>query len=184
MSVALVLGGGQGVWDDVAAALDLGEFSGVVACNDAGAAYPGPLDAVVSLHPEKWGYWMEQRRRRGYPMPAQILGHSAARDARRLPPCVTGFVDQMFPGQKDTGSSGLLALKTALVDRGFDKAVLCGVPMDPRPHFFDGRAWTAVQSHWRGWLQALPQIEHRARSMSGRTRELLGAPTEQWLSSE
>lgn len=182
MRTALVLGGGRGVWEDVAEALAMGEFAVVVACNDAAAAYPGQLHAAVSLHAEKLGFWMERRRRAGLAMPTHVLGHGdAARGTLRLPPVITGFVEQMLPGQTDTGSSGLLALKAALFDLGFDRAVLCGVPMDDRPHFFDDVSWSAVRSHWRGWIQALPHIKDRARSMSGRTADLLGRPTEEWL---
>lgn len=184
MSVALVLGGAACVWDDVTAALDLGEFDAVIACNDVAASYPGPLEAVVSLHPEKWDMWMERRARAGLPIPANIWGHAeASRSTVRMPPCVTGYIDQKFPGQTDTGSSGLLAVKAALLDLGHDKAVACGIPMDAQPHFFDEVAWRAAQSHWRGWMQALPHLKDRVRSMSGRTAELLGQPTPEWLAA-
>lgn len=184
MRVALVLGGASCLWSDVEAALALGRFDGVVACNDAAAAWPGRLDAAVSLHAEKWGLWMERRRRAGYPAPAAVVGHSTFRTGvARIPDCITGYAEQMLPGQKDTGSSGLFALKVALVDLGFDRAVLCGIPMDPRPHFFDAADWghDAARAHWRGWAQALPFIKDRARSMSGRTAELLGIADKDWL---
>lgn len=184
MTVALVLGGGSCLWDDVAGALELGEFDAVVACNDAAATYPGPIDAAVSYHAEKWGYWMERRHRAGLPQPSQVWGHSdASRSILTMPACVTGYIEPRFAGQKETGSSGLMALKAALVDLGHDKAVLCGVPMDPRPHFFDHAAWNGAQAHWRGWIEALPQIKDRARSMSGRSAELLGRPTPEWLAA-
>lgn len=182
--IALVIGGASCVWDDVEAALELGEYDGAVACNDAAAAWPGKLDAAVSLHAEKWGFWMERRRRAGLPPPAAVIGHSTARTSiLRLSDCITGYADQMIPGQTDTGSSGLFALKVAIFDLGFDRAVLCGIPMDPRPHFFDTIDWgdSAVRAHWRGWQQALPVIKDKTRSMSGRTRDLLGAPSPEWL---
>lgn len=182
LSIALVLGGAACVWDDLTAALDLGEFDAVIACNDVAAAYPGPLEAAVSLHAEKWGYWMEVRRRAGFPLPTHVLGHhEASRSTLRMPDCVTGFIGQHFSGQTETGSSGLLAVKAALIDLGHDKAVCCGIPMDVRPHFFDHAKWEAAQAHWRGWQQALPQIKDRVRSMSGRTSEFLGSPTSEWL---
>lgn len=180
MRVALVLGGAGNLWTDVEAALDLGEYHGVVACNDAGAAWPGELDALVTLHAEKAPLWTERRVRNGYPWPKHILGHEGL---GRVPPlCMTGSTDYRFPGQATTGSSGLFALKVALIDLAFDKAVLCGVPMDSAPgHFFDLSAWTGAMSHRRGWHEALPIIKNRARSMSGWTREILGAPEEEWL---
>lgn len=61
--------------------------------------------------------------------------------------------------------------------------VLCGMPMDERPHFHGGRgrrAWTDADFHWDVWLR-FRHLLGRARSMSGRTRELLGAPTAEEL---
>jgi len=182
LRTALVLGGAGNVWTDIDAALDLGEFSGVVACNDAGAAYPGDLDAWVSLHGEKFGIWASARVAAGYSWPSAILAHMEASSTKGLPPCVTGRTEFRFPGQPTTGSSGLFALKVALIDLGFDQAVLCGVPLSAEPgHFFDTAAWTAAAAHKRGWHEALPHIKHRARSMSGWTKEVLGSPDTEWL---
>lgn len=184
MRVALVLGGGNCVWSDVDAALELGEFAGVVACNDVAAAWPGELDAAVSLHAEKMGLWMSQRRAAGHPEPKAVLGHAEFRKGiLKTPACLTGFTPFKFDGQTDSGSSGLFALKVALINLGFDRAVLCGVPMEAlQAHFFDTHKWGGAISHRRGWKQALPQIADRARSMSGWTREILGSPTTEWLS--
>ena len=184
LRTALVLGGAGCVWDDLEAALDLGEFQGVVACNDAGAAYPGEIDAFVSLHAEKAPLWMERRVRAGHPWPKAVLGHEGVTVRGGLPACITGTTPFRLPGQQDTGSSGLFALKVALIDLGFDRAVLCGVPMTiDQGHFFDPAAWRAAVSYRRGWEQALPAIKHRARSMSGWTLERLGAPDAEWLSA-
>lgn len=185
MTLALVLGGAGRVWRDLEAALDLAEFSHVVACNDAGAAYPGHLDAFVTLHAEKAGLWMARRESAGLPMPARVIGHDTAKSGiLKMPGCITGFTDYRFDGQTDSGSSGLFALKFALIDMGFDKAVLCGVPMETSgAHFFDLSPWRGALSHQRGWRQALPVIKDRARSMSGWTREILGEPTDEWLAS-
>jgi hypothetical protein len=50
MTVALVLGGAACVWDDVEAALYLGEFDGVIGANHIGIVWPGVMDGWVSLH--------------------------------------------------------------------------------------------------------------------------------------
>tara|TARA_R110002051_G_scaffold22502_5_gene58173 strand:+ start:735 stop:1286 length:552 start_codon:yes stop_codon:yes gene_type:complete len=181
LRIALVLGGGACVWSDLEAALDLGQFDGVVTCNDVTAAYPGRIDACASLHSSSWGGWLAERERRGQPRPGVVFGHTGAKGAR-LTDQVDRFVDYRFPGQDRSGSSGLFALKVALVDLGFDRAVLCGVPMTSgQKHFFDAHDWAGAQAHRIGWQQALPHIVDRARSMSGFTRELLGEPTEEWL---
>jgi hypothetical protein len=178
VSCALVLGSGSGVWADVEAALDIGWFDGAVACNDAAAAWPGALDAAVSYHPAQWPHWLRRRALAGFEPPARVMGHETAsgRLAR-----VFERVESKFTGQQECGSSGLFALKVALVDLGFDKAVLCGVPMDPRPHFDKPGAWGDWKVHRQGWIEALPSIAGRARSMSGWTAQLLGRPDEAWL---
>lgn len=176
-----MLGGAACVWEDVEAALDLGEFSGVVACNDAAAHWPGDLDAAVSLHTHSLPRWLKLRAQRGYPPPAHVFGHLEAKGAPIPPGVVTAFTEYRLPGQSRSGTSGLFAVKAALVDLGFDKAVCCGVPMDAQPHFFGGQSWAGGGESWRGWEQALPFIKDRVRSMSGRTAELLGTPDPEWL---
>ena len=180
MRVALVIGGGACVWSDVLNALDLGQFHGVVACNDVGVAWPGGLDAWVSLHTDKMGLWTERRARAGHGPVQAIYGQCQTRG--RDAPRATHTVEFKFSGQSSTGSSGLFALKVALIDLGFDRAVLCGVPMETAErHFFDISPWRGANSHRQGWKEALPVIRDRARSMSGWTREILGAPDEEWL---
>lgn len=183
MTVALVLGGAATLWRDVAGALDLGRFDAVVACNDAAAIWPGRLDAIVTLHAEKLAYWLEKRERAGLDLPAHVIGHSDARHSvLRITDRVTDFVDYRFDGQRDSGSSGLFALKYALADLGHDRAVLCGVPMhEIGAHFFDLTPWSGAVAHRRGWKQAHPVIVDRARSMSGWTADMLGLPTKEWL---
>lgn len=181
--IALVLGGAANVWEDVEEALELGEYAGVVTCNDVTARWPGEIEACVSMHAESWPRWLSARAKRPLPAPKRVVGHlEFTKSALKRPDVVTDWVDWRLPGQTENGSSGLFALKVALVDLGFDRAVLCGVPMDAeRAHFFDPRQWQGAMAHRGGWTQALPAIRDRARSMSGWTRELLGAPAPDWL---
>lgn len=167
MTLALVLGGAATVWEDVEAALALTEADGVVACNDTAADWPGPLDAVATHHPEHWPRWAAQRAARGYPPPSRLVTDGWA-----------------FPGQSSPGSSGLFALKVALIDLGYDRAILCGVPMDEAGrHTNDPRPWRAATTYRAGWVQSLPAIANRARSMGGWTADLLGRPDAAWLAS-
>lgn len=184
MTTALVLGGAATVWEDAKAALDLAPFDGVVSCNDITSVWPGPIDACVSLHASSWPRWISQRDRCGFPRPAHVLGHAGAASERIADGFVTGFVEHRFPGQDRSGSSGLFALKVALIDLGFDKAVLCGVPMTTEGrHYFDAAQWRGAQAHRKGWEQAMQHIMGRARSMSGWTAEHLGQPDAAWLAS-
>lgn len=183
MTIALVLGGGSSVWADADAALEMTPVDGIVACNDAAEAWPGRLDAAVSLHAEKMGYWMERRARRGHPAPDRIIGHTSAKASTlRIPSCITDFVEYKMPGQSDTGSSGHFAMKAALDDLGFSKVILCGIPMDDRfAHFFDSSPWGGAAAHRRGWSQTLHLLQGRVRSMSGWTADQLGRPDDLWL---
>ena len=70
---------------------------------------------------------------------------------------------------------------------GCKRAILCGIPMTPTPHFEEsllhqkGKLWTGVAGHWRVWGKHAHRMRGWARSMSGRTEELLGTPTFEWL---
>lgn len=54
--------------------------------------------------------------------------------------------------------------------------VLCGMPMDDRPHYWDeGRQpWKACETFRPAWQALAPEYRARMRSMSGWTREMLG----------
>lgn len=188
---ALLLGGADTLWDDVEAveALTGGPWAGlVIACNDAGVAWPHRLDHWATLHPEHFYSlpaatgdqpphpgWIEQRKELGHP-------NGFTTWARRE----RGLVDRLCETWGG-GSSGLLCVAVA-AKLGVTHAILCGIPMESRPHFNDhhrtGRAdWTAADNHWRGWIRAGNQtrMEPWVRSMSGRTRATFGGPTHDWL---
>jgi hypothetical protein len=166
--IALVIGSGSCVWEDVDAAMQLGEYAGSVACKNMGIVWPGRLDAWASLHPERFPGGQVARRVRGLPPHGAMIG--------------LGDTAFGFPGQTAPGSSGLFALKVALVDLGFDRAVLCGIPMSAEyEHFDKAGAWEGASHHHDGWRQALSHIRDRARSMSGWTADLLGRPDEAWV---
>lgn len=175
MTIALCLGGAASIRDDWTAALDLGAFDFVVACNDAMTVWPGRLDVVVTLHPEKLQGWRDQRRANGYPDAARYLVHGDS------PPEWTELAEFRFPGQNDSGSSGLFAAKVALIDLGADRAVLAGIPLTREPHFFDTRQWEAAVGYRAVWDALRPEYCARIRSMSGWTSHFLGLPTAEWI---
>lgn len=188
---ALCLGGADCVWDDVVrseAILGARWWDIVVAANDVGCHWEGPLDHWVSLHPERFTHpdgwenpdgpphgWLELRRRNGHPG-----GYVTwAKHRRRL-----HNVDRVMTRWMG-GSSGKLAIDVAR-EVGAARVVVCGMPMDARPHFaestvHDGDAWTSSDSHWRGWRRDAENMAGTVKSMSGRSRRLLGEPTPEWL---
>lgn len=180
MRIALVLGGADCMQGDLAEYLD-GErpYHGVVACNDAIGWYRD-LDAGVTLHPENLDRWLDIRAQKSWPRPP-LYAHKVYKRAN-----VAGvnLVDYNFPGQAESMTSGVMAAKVALIDLGFDKVVFCGVPMTNTPHFVnrpDAPTWDIADHYFERWYMISDHYKQRMRSMSGRTRELLGAPDKEFL---
>jgi hypothetical protein len=171
MSTALVIGSSDAVWAEVERACDMAPFDGVVACNMAGVFWGGELDAWCTLHGDMFNPWTEGRRRRGFP-PAHRMFTEADNDWK-------------LPNQRDCGSSGLFALKVALIDLGFDRAVLCGIPLSMSgKHFNDAALWHDAITYRDAWQQVHDFIAPRARSMSGWTAGLIGKPNAEWIAGE
>lgn len=161
--VAAVLGGASGGLAELASV----QFDAVFAVNDAAAEYAGELAEFVTLHPEKLPQWITQRRTLGLSEPGEVVAHVEA-------PHVTVVDDYRWPGMNASGSSGLFAVKRALLR--FDRVILCGVPMQAsRAHYFNSAAWDEVEAFRDAWTIARPFLKN-VRSCSGWTAELLGTP--------
>lgn len=169
MTIALVLGSAACVWADALAAVKLTRPDLVIAVNDMIPLWPGPLDCAAALHREKLPGWLIAREDAGRSAPREVWSYRAA------PPTVTHTTADW------RGSSGLFALKVALIERRCDGAILAGVPMDRSPHVTGGEAWKDAHAFYPGWVDQQKHFGTRARSLSGWTRSRLGAPTEQWL---
>ena len=153
---ALILGSADCLQADMEALPKLGPWDGlVIAVNESGVYYTGHIDYWVTMHGEKLDWWREMRE-----------GNADYR------PWVAPACD---------GSSGGATVLFALNDLGCERVVLAGMPMDTRPHLGRGRPWTPADTHRPWWLDQLPQFKDYVRSLSGWTRELLGAPTLEWL---
>lgn len=174
MTSALILGGAVGVWDDAGTALDLFKPDLIIAVNDIGTRWAGRLTHYATLHPEHMQRWRKERMGRGFSQAGEHIGHNMADGIDRA-------ADYRFPGMNASGSSGLFAVKIA-IDEGCERVVLAGVPMQAKQaHFFNTAHWTDRDSFASAWEIALPHIKDKVRSMSGWTKELLGAPTPAWL---
>lgn len=177
-TTCLVLGGADCLEADLAAYQ--GDIDGVVACNIGGVVWPGDLDAWVTLHANQWvnnrHNWLLDRASRGYPSPLALYTHQMP-DPKFEAEGIK-LTDYHFPEIGKSGSSGMFALKVALVDLGFDNAVLCGMPMDERPHALDREKlpWNSYQNFRGIWADMPDAYCERTRSMSGWTKTLLGPP--------
>jgi hypothetical protein len=90
---------------------------------------------------------------------------------------ITRRVTYRWPGMTSSASSGIYGAKVAL-DDGFDRVVLAGIPMQADSnHFTRGKSWAQRDSFMPGFELAIPHMLGKVRSMSGLTRERLGAPT-------
>jgi hypothetical protein len=161
---AVVLGGADCVWNDIAELVNYDPAwpDVVIAVNNVGYAYPGVIHHWVSLHPDKL-------RREWEPL-------------RPGPAAYQDWTDRFpQPGMRrvtpwSAGSSGLLGVTVAVDMLGCSEVVVCGIPLDTRPHFDDDQAWTDALKHQHAWRRRLELMIGRVRSMSGWTAELLGRP--------
>lgn len=182
MTTALVLGSADTLWRDIVEYMKIGgTYDFVVACNEAIVEWPHHLKAAVSIHgrffevgariPGKQA-WRKRREERGFPPPERWYGHNACVHA----PEYMIKTSEMFPEQSAFGSSGCFAAKVALIDLAADNAVLCGIPMLEVPHVGDDKNWGSAGGFFRHWPSIPEHYRSRMRSMSGRTRDLLGSP--------
>lgn len=182
LKTALVVGCAANVWQEVLEAQSLTVFHAVYCVKMAGVHWPGTFKVWATLHPEWMDDYEAQRRAlalpNGYeivaPLPGEVGVHGNKGNIARR-------VSYRWPGMNASASSGIYAAKVALED-GYDRVVLAGVPMQQDGgHFTRGRPWLQVDSFIPGLELALPHLKEKVRSMSGRTKELLGAPDPAWL---
>ena len=139
--------------------------------NDAVMYIPWEVNHAYSHDDEQLVHWIAGRRRRYQAQyDLEIIAHTVT------PNKTHGVIEWPFP---NTGTSGLGAAYVAC-GLGYDRIVLCGLPLDDSGHFYDP-PWIETnfsrEENERRWVRAKKEIfEGRVTSMSGRTREILGAP--------
>lgn len=174
--LAVVLGGADCLWEDVDALQQMTSLDAavIVACNDAGYAWPGRLDHWATMHPEELDDRKAKREANGYPDGYETWTRPypyGLKDREKM-------CDHVLDGWG--GSSGLLAVGVAL-ELGAPKVVVCGVPMDARPHFNREGEWGGATKYRDRWVEQRETMRGRVRSMSGWTKALLGGVTPEWL---
>lgn len=175
---ALVLGDARCVRDDLGRALQLFTPDAIAATNNIGLSYEGRVDYWVTLHPRRCPDWpgmavaFAQRIAEGRNRP-QTWGHAVCKDFT---------FDRTTSDWK--GSTGLLCVKV-LLEEGFERIVLAGVPMSKyEGHYYNAVPWHQAERYHDGWRGNLSRIRPYVRSMSGWTRDLLGEPDKAWLLGE
>lgn len=172
---AVVLGGALSVWEEEAQACAIfgGEPDLIVGVNHAAKDRPGRLDAWASFHVELFPMWIAERKLAGRPDAGSIWTA-----VRRAAP---KGMEHVKRAPNWGGSSGLLGVTVAL-ELGAERVILCGVPLTREGEHYDKPGvWSDAGNYRRGWMMHVPQMGGRVRSLGGWTRELLGAPDEDWI---
>ena len=115
--------------------------------------------------------WDEKRRDLGvWNSTYKFMGHSHVK---------AKHVHHVWSFADNLGSTSMFAVKVGLF-LGYSAVVLCGVPYDDSGRFFDppGASKDYVKHNkWAPWEKfAENGFDGRVKSMSGKTRELLGEP--------
>lgn len=190
----LVVGCASDVWRDVETAQRLGSYDAVYCVKQMGIHWPDSFSVWATLHPESMDEYESERVKLGHPSGYEIVAPPAKEVGMHgKKGRVSRRVTYKWPGMGSSASSGIYAVKVAL-DDGADKVVLAGVPMQADAGHFLPKSRTVTHRRVRGqvWAEhgqfmvglnyALPFLRERVRSVSGHTREILGAPTPEWLS--
>lgn len=171
----IILGGGRCVWDDFGSLAPHHNMK-ILVVNDVGMHVPYYPKHWYSNDNKMLDKWLQARRPllkknidRG---PIKMHTHQTGTGAMNIWP---------WPGH---GTSGLNACYTALA-LGYEKVILCGIPLDDSGHYFDP-PWTKTNfvrevperdGEHRWWTMAKRKVfDGRVKSLSGRSRDLLGAP--------
>lgn len=174
MTIAIVLGGAQCLHEDIETALAMFNPDVVVAVKDIGITYPH-IDHWVTYHPERLPKEVHIRRSKGLADPLYVWTYDKI--------TVRPKVGIEFRTVKHRGgSSGFMGMVVACIVA--DKAVLCGIPMDPKQKHFSRpkkQGWPEANYYRRVWSEHHGEYKDRVRSMSGWTREIFGAPSKEWL---
>lgn len=153
--ILLIVGKGETWREDIARFKDFELPHDVLGVNHAALWLDAPPKHAFSYHPNVMDEIKHQR--------PEVITHS-------LMPSVG--VDHAHRMRGETGgSSSYLAVRVALERLGYPKVVLAGAPLSGRYYMDFAQQW--VNGLWR--------IKDKARSFSGATYALLGAPTREWL---
>ena len=83
----------------------------------------------------------------------------------------------IWPYQAPSGSSVMLGVEVA-ISLGYKKIIVAGCLLTGK-----NRKGFSYSEFREGWNRRFETIKYKVRAMSGFPRELLGGPTEEWLSS-
>jgi hypothetical protein len=174
--VAIVVGGAESALAELKQAEELCGQAGsryeTFVVNDMVAVVPR-VDHMVTLHPDRLRGredWLGKRERAGYGPVGEVWAHRSHRG---------GAVNRWTADWG--GSVGLFAVKVAR-ELGFERIILCGVPMrTDGGHHIRRERWDAAEGFWQKWAPYISDLKRYVRSYSGQTRDVFGEPEERWV---
>lgn len=190
MRRALVVGRSRGAMDEYQAARELCTYDFVIVVGKMGEVFPDRIDYWASFHADLFDKWAATRAANGHPPAAHYWG--AMYKGRPLGGAATRCSPISFVPSIG-GSSGFLATWAALKVLAVDLVILAGVPMVAGDQHYLGAAspkevnvaWGEADMYWTTWEAHMPELLGRVKSMSGRTRDVLGGlPTRAWLEGQ
>lgn len=182
MQTCLVVGSAENVWEDFFKAREKFPDSDIMAVNLMMMAFRKSYER--GIHVQHWAcinphfFYLAPI----YCVPKTVEMHYAQKDDYTAIYSNEGRI-KVYPAPvgarrwdeiSTSGCSGLFATRVACA-LGYERVILCGIPMDDRPHLYDmpgadNSFFTReeVLKFWRD--EKLPQV----RSMSGKTKAILG----------
>ena len=166
MNALAVTGSAPCVLADIAALPRVCSYDFLAVGMDAVHLYAWPVLYVATFHPADIPEIYRRRQVIGGNTDFKIISHERREDVH-----IT-----IGDYWKPSGSSALLGVEAAL-RLGYKRIVLAGCPLvgkNPAGNDYN-------LDFRKGWEPRIDVLSGRVRSMSGWTREFLGAPTEEWL---
>jgi len=166
-SILIITGAALCVLDDLTVlAMDETRADFMAIGLDAVNKYPWPIKYMATYHPVEIPEIKARRESIGGNTDYIVISHEQKPGVDIIEPLLGG---------ECSGSSALMGAQAA-VKLGYRRIVLCGCPMTGKSVKNDN-----YETFRAGWEQKKKFLNGRVRSMSGWTKELLGAPTEEWL---
>ena len=176
MTTALILGRGDDVFKEAEAAHKLAKIDFTIATGPIAVDYRD-VDYWLWFHAELFPEFSVRRANKGHPPVKEYWSVPYKGRGRQAP----GIPVKYFEWPHG-GSSGLVAVGLALLEKEADRVMLAGIPMTAEGgRYDDKKPWTEAAAHRIGWDRTLNITQGKVKSFSGWTKELLGEPTAEWL---
>ena len=162
----IITGSAECLFEDFRKAIEFFDNFDLMAVNMSGICFNN-VKHLASLHHERMEAFFK----------AAMLDngrHIITHSIKKSP-----YVEVVWDIFNNGGSSALFAVKVGL-RLGYDKIILCGVPLTAGRRFYDYDRVSEIgdKPTFEAWkAEKLPD---KVKSMSGRTKDLLGYPTKEW----